>query len=313
MQLPETGPAAPQSAAHPASSSPAVSTSPVGSSTQPGVTRQSRSDTDEPGRPPQREGRAERPRAAGATEGEAARSGSSSDGAGAGSGRRLLWRVIAVAVVVVLLLGAAAWALLASSLTALRDVRVSGADRTGAAAVQSAAADQMGLPLLRVDTGAVSERLRKLPWVASVSVTRGFPHRLDVAVTEKVPVAAVPAADGAPGVMLLDGDGTSITTADAAPEGVPLVQVDPGAAGAGAVRAASAVALALPTALREQVSAITASGPEDVRLALRDGKQVVWGGAGEDDLKARVAQLLLPREGVRTVDVSAPRAPATAP
>ncbi len=92
---------------------------------------------------------------------------------------------------------------------------------------------------------------------------------------------------------------------------MPLVQVDVASAGAGAVRAASAVALALPADLRGQVTGVTALGPDDVRLALRSGQEVRWGGPGDDALKARVALLLLARDGVARVDVSAPTAPAT--
>ncbi|MBF5080838.1 FtsQ-type POTRA domain-containing protein [Quadrisphaera sp. INWT6] len=226
--------------------------------------------------------------------------------------RRRVWRVVGVLVAVLLLLAGAAYALLVSSLTALTGVQVSGADRTGPAAVEQAAADQLGLPLLRVDDTAVTQRVEQLPWVASARVERRFPHGLAVLVTEKVPVAAVPADGGAPGVVLLDHDGATITTADAAPEGVPLVQVDVAASGAAAVRAASAVALALPQDLRAQVASVTATGPDDVRLALRSGQEVRWGAPGDDDLKARVVALLLPREGVTRVDVSAPLAPATA-
>lgn len=289
LRLPETGPAA-------TTAGPATRPAPR---TEPHAEHQ-RPHAGEPARPPVRGGRAGRPsgEAPTAPRDPAAR-------------RRLVWRVVGVAVLVVAVVGLAAWALLFSSLTALREVEVTGADRTGAPAVQEAAADQLGLPLLRVDTGAVTARVERLPWVASVQVHRGFAHRLEVAVVEKTPVAAVPAPGGAPGVVLLDGDGATITTADAAPDGVPLVQVDPSRADA--VRAASAVALALPASLREQVSAVTATGPDDVRLALRDGKEVVWGGPGDDELKARVAALLLPRDGVRRVDVSAPLAPATAP
>ncbi|TNM63251.1 FtsQ-type POTRA domain-containing protein [Streptomyces sp. NP160] len=297
VRLPETGPATGPGADRPAPRpephhEPRF---PAGAQPPPGGPRLDQ----QPARPPVRGGRAGRPaRAAGAERDPAAR-------------RRLLWRALAVAALVVVLVGLVVWALLFSSLTALRTVVVTGAERTGAPAVQQAAADQLGRPLLRVDTGAVTERVEQLPWVASVQVHRDPAHRLRVVVVEKTPVAAVPAPGGAAGVVLIDGDGATITTADAAPEGVPLVQVDPGRGDA--VRAASAVALALPAALREQVSAVTATGPDDVRLALRSGQSVVWGAPGDDALKARVAEQLLPREGVGRVDVSAPLAPATAP
>jgi len=286
VALPPTGPAAPQ-----ASAAPPVRERPEDVA------------ADELRRPPAREGRsaradgAERP--AGPVADPAAR-------------RRRVWLAVAVGAAVVLLLAGAAYALLISSLTALTGVQVSGADRTGPAAVEQAASDQLGLPLLRVDDAAVVQRVEQLPWVASARAERRFPHGLAVLVTEKVPVAAVPAEGGAPGVVLLDHDGGTITTADAAPEGVPLVQVDVAASGAAAVRAASAVALALPQDLRAQVASVTAAGPDDVRLALRSGQEVRWGAPGDDDLKARVVALLLPREGVTRVDVSAPLAPATA-
>jgi len=289
VALPPTGPAAPQ-----ASAAPPVRERPDAAHD---------AAADELRRPPAREGRsarvdeAERP--ARAASDPAAR-------------RRTAWRVVAAGAAVALLLAGAAYALLISSLTALTGVQVSGADRTGPAAVEQAASDQLGLPLLRVDDAAVVQRVEQLPWVASARAERRFPHGLAVLVTEKVPVAAVPAEGGAPGVVLLDHDGGTITTADAAPEGVPLVQVDVAASGAAAVRAASAVALALPQDLRAQVASVTAAGPDDVRLALRSGQEVRWGAPGDDDLKARVVALLLPREGVTRVDVSAPLAPATA-
>lgn len=287
VALPPTGPAAPQASAAPP------------------VRERPDDDADQLRRPPAREGRA----APGRGDAPERPASSATDPA---ARRRRVWRVVGALVAVVLLLAGAAYALLVSSLTALTGVQVSGADRTGAAAVEQAASDQLGLPLLRVDDAAVAQRVEQLPWVASASVERRFPHGLAVLVTEKVPVAAVPADGGAPGVVLLDHDGGTITTADAAPEGVPLVQVDVAASGAAAVRAASAVALALPQDLRAQVASVTATGPDDVRLALRSGQEVRWGGPGDDALKARVVALLLVREGVTRVDVSAPLAPATA-
>ncbi len=151
-----------------------------------------------------REGRASAPGASGSA---------AQPGPAARPARRRRWGLVWTVVALVVLLAAAGWALLASPLTDLQRVVVRGAERTGPAAVEQAAADQLGLPLLRVDAGGVADRVRTLPWVASVRVERDFPHGLDVVVVERVPVAAVAAPDGAAGVVLLDGQGRRITTA----------------------------------------------------------------------------------------------------
>lgn len=227
------------------------------------------------------------------------------------SSRRTSRRAAVTALVVLAVLAGAGWALLWSPLTRVSEVSVSGASRTPAAAVAGAAQPQLGTPLLRWDADAVAVRLRDQPYVASVSLTRGWPDRVEVVVTERVPVAAVPREQG--GVSVVDADGAVITQAPRAPDGLPVVEVT-GPAGPRAVEAASRVARSLPAALRADVLSVGASGPDDVVLRLRQGAQVRWGGAGSPRGKAGVLALLR-REApdVGGYDVSAPSAPATWP
>ena len=218
-------------------------------------------------------------------------------------------RAVVLALLAAALVAAATWVLLASPVTAVREgeVSVTGTSRTDPAAVRAAAAGQVGRPLLRVDEDAVRAGVADLPYVRSLAVERSWPHGLVLAVTEEVPVAAVP---GPAGVDLLDAEGAVITTLPEAPPDVPVVSVDVAAAGPGAVRAAGEVAASLPARLRADVAEVSAASPDDVRLRLREGQEVRWGGAGSSDLKARVLQVLRQRPA-SGYDVSAPSAPAT--
>ncbi len=225
--------------------------------------------------------------------------------------RRSPRRATALALVLgAALVGGTAWALLGSSLTALEEVTASGATRTDPAAVVAAAQPQRGTPLLRLDEGEVRARLADHPYVADLALVRHWPRGVEVAVTERVPVAAV-AADGGT-VEVLDADGAVITTAERVPDGVPLVAVDVEAAGPAALRAASEVASTLPPPLRAEVSRVGARSLDDVRLDLRDGALVRWGSAEHAAVKAQVLQLLRTQVAdADGYDVSAPEAPAT--
>jgi cell division protein FtsQ len=55
---------------------------------------------------------------------------------------------------------------------------------------------------------------------------------------------------------------------------------------------------------------LSANSPTAIRLELTGGRVVVWGGADQSDVKARVATALLARPG-KTIDVSAPEVAAT--
>ncbi len=217
-------------------------------------------------------------------------------------------RVVA-ALVALLVLAGAGWALLASPLTALERVTVSGAVRTDPAAVEAAAAAQLGTPLLRLDAEAVRERLSDRPYVAGVELVRRWPRAAEVVVAERVPVAAVP---GEGGFALLDAEGAVITTEGEVPPELPVVEVDVASAGAPALRAAGRVARGLPAALRAEVERVGAGSPDDVRLTLRGGVEVRWGSAEQSAAKAQVLGLLRTRvEAAAGYDVSAPEAPAT--
>jgi cell division protein FtsQ len=222
--------------------------------------------------------------------------------------RRLLtWRPLAVAAGVLAVLVLAGWVVWFSPLLAAREVQLVGAQRVTQEEVDAAVAAELGRPLSRLDADAVRGRLAVLPEVRSVQVLRVWPSTVEVRVTEREPVAAVP--DGS-AFSLVDADGVQVEQVAAPPAGLPVVSAETVAAGDAALLAAAQVLEALPPVLADQVTGTTAATPDSVVLTLASSAQVVWGSPDESDRKAAVLQVLLATPA-EVYDVSAPGTPVT--
>jgi len=209
--------------------------------------------------------------------------------------KRLLVAVLVLAVVT----GAGVWAVGFSPLFSVRQIEVSGT--TLVSEVTAAAAVPESTPLARIDVAAVDARVRSIPQVADVSVSRIPPGRLVVAVEERVAVATRPEAGS---WQLIDRTGTAYLLVAERPA-LPELRADgPGA------DAALDVAAGLIDPLRTEVETITASTRDDVRLLLRSGSEVTWGSAEQGQVKAEVLLALLPTRA-QAYDVSAPATPTT--
>ena len=215
--------------------------------------------------------------------------------------------------VLVAVLGLLAWLLWGSPVLAVSTVRVDGAGTLTAAEVVDVAGIDEGTPLLRVDVDAAEARVARLPQVADVEVTRGWPRSVVVTVVERVPVAVVEEEAGTR--SLVDADGVLFDTVTGAPPAgvVPLDVADPGPDDR-ATRAALSALVALPVDVRGDVAGARATTPEDVTLTLRDGTTVLWGSdeRARDKADALVALLGQLRAGTLgpagTIDVSTPAA-----
>lgn len=238
--------------------------------------------------------------------------------------RRLTaWRPLLVGVAVLGVLAAAVSVVLTSSLLVVRDVQVVGLDRVEAATVRELAAPSLGEPLATVDTRQIADRVGDLTLVSSAEVVRVWPSTLEVRLTERVPVAAVPAADGTGGVKLVDVDGVVLLQQPEPPPDLPVVNVDVQRAGVEALRATLRVLESLPPELSAEIERVGADSPDSVRMRLRpgpsgEGADVVWGNGQDNELKAKVLQVMraqasvdLDAEPVSVYDVSAPTNPVT--
>lgn len=219
-----------------------------------------------------------------------------------GGASRTPRRLTVVAVLLAVLAGAAGVVVGYTGVLGVRTVAVTGVQTLSADQVRAAAAIRPGEPLARVDTAAVADRVRTIPGVARVAVTRSWPATLRIAVTERFGVAVAVVA-GAP--WLVDATGVRFQQVSAAPAGLPRLAVpDAGPADPATTAALTALA-ALGPAAREQLQVVTAPTPDSVTLTLRGGRTVLWGGAAQSPAKAQVLAALLARPGT-VYDVSTP-------
>jgi cell division protein FtsQ len=173
-------------------------------------------------------------------------------------------------------------------------VEVVGARTIPADTVRAAAAIEPGTPLVRLDTDEVRARVAKLPKVFSVDVSRSFPGTVEIAVTERTPVAVVPSADG---VHLVDGTGLDYEIVKQKPAGLPELAVQSASPEDPATRACVTILAAAPQQLRAQLVKVSSKTGGDVELVLADGRVVKWGSADNSQRKAAVLAPLLTRPG----------------
>ena len=165
------------------------------------------------------------------------------------------------------LLGLAGWLLLGTGVLGVHDVQVTGTSRLDPAEVRSVAAIEAGTPLARLDTGAVADRLRRLPVVRTVDVERSWPRGVTIRVRERT--AAAVQARG-PAYVLVDREGVAFAPVQRRPAGLPLVSA-PVDAGPPALRAALDVLDQLTGPVRDQVRQVRAATAEQVELAADPG------------------------------------------
>jgi cell division protein FtsQ len=210
-------------------------------------------------------------------------------------------KLIGAALVVVALLAGAGWAVGFSGVLGVRHVTVTGVRALTADQVRTAAAVPAGRPLARLDTGGVADRIRALPGVERVAVTRSWPGTVRIIVTERRGVALVDRGDA---LWLIDPDGVIFQRLTTHPK-LPILRIPGIGPDSDLTRAALAAVTALPPTLLAHVSEVRAATPESVTLRLSGGRTVLWGGAEDSAAKASVLSALLSRPGTY-YDVSTP-------
>ncbi|HEX6417512.1 MAG TPA: FtsQ-type POTRA domain-containing protein [Acidimicrobiales bacterium] len=238
------------------------------------------------------------------------------------AGRRRLRRFAAGAAISAALVGAGA--LTRTSLLDVDRVAVEGAGRSGAGEVRRAAGVATGEPLIAVDTGAVADRVERLPWVARARVDREWPATVRIRVTEREPAALV----GLPGgrVAVVDAGGWVMTVAPegtAGPEaglraegegGAPVVTGVRGRVVAGErLREDGRDAVTVAVALGERVPGAVASVSTALDADLVAGGTVRLGSTEQLDAKVTALQTVLGDVDLaclEVLDVRVPGSPA---
>jgi cell division protein FtsQ len=207
--------------------------------------------------------------------------------------------------------GGVAWALLDSSLFAVRSVVVTGTRLVPESEVLAVAGVRSGTPLIRVSTAQVAARVLTIRQVLGVQVTKSWPDRVVIAVRERTSALAVALPSG--GFDLIDANGVVVQSAALRPPGLPLYTTTAAAAalrGDPDVAAAAAVLGELPASLRSSVTSVTVPSPDQVTLSLSSGVTVLWGSADDAAAKARELAILM-QTHARSYDVSSPATAVT--
>ncbi|MGW7679985.1 cell division protein FtsQ/DivIB [Kribbella sp. NPDC054772] len=216
------------------------------------------------------------------------------------------WLPWAIGGGLVVLAGLIVWLFYFSSAFAVSGVRISGADTVPVATIEQTAAVPMGTPLVNVDLRSIADRVRTIPAVADAQVTRAWPRKIVIVVTERVPVVVV--TDGSR-YELVDATGTRYRTVPDRPAGLPEARVT-GVRRDVTIHSVVTVSAALPETLRAQVGSISAASPDSITLNLSSGVKVVWGSSDDSERKAGVLSVLMKRQA-KVYDVSAPDLPVT--
>lgn len=219
--------------------------------------------------------------------------------------RRLVW-IGVVAAIVLLVLGTIGAAY--SPLFAVERIRVVGTSQLPVADVEQALSEQLGTPLPLVDSSAVKAALVAFPLVESYTLEARPPHELVVRIVERTPIGTLKSAAG---YTLVDAAGVALSTTPERPKGHPVLSV-PGGVTSKAFTAIGTVFRTLPEDIREQVTAMSATTPNDVTLTLgKTDTDVIWGDATRSAYKAVVLQQIMisqPPAEVSVYDVSSPSA-----
>lgn len=232
-----------------------------------------------------------------------------------GQGRRRLHRVVSFGILAVVL--ALGWVALRSPLLAVDQVTVTGSSHVTPAAIAAVSGIRPGVPMMDVSPGRAARRISSLPWVANATVSRQWPDRIRVTVTDRTPVAQVRTGSS---YALVDRSGRVLQTGSARLVALPLI-TDRAAVRAGArIRSAGpllATAAALPAAIRLRLGGLSLARDGSVALTLRDDGVVSLGRSDELETKFASAVAVLDHLGPLrkgcTLDVSVPMSPTVTP
>lgn len=217
--------------------------------------------------------------------------------------RRAMW-LGAAASVVLLALGTVGAAY--SPLFAVERITVVGAAQLDPAEVSGALSGQLGTPLPLVDESAIKAELVAFPLVESYTLEARPPHELVVRIVERTPIGLI---ETRAGYTLVDAAGVALSTSATAEPGMPVLSIR-GGVDSDAFVSAGQVMRSLPDDIRSQVTAVSATTPDDVTLTLGGtNTQVVWGSAEDSARKAlNLAKMMVsrPPAGVSVYDVSSP-------
>jgi cell division protein FtsQ len=228
-------------------------------------------------------------------------------------GRQRLRRLVLVGLVALVALGFAV--ALRSPLLDVAEVRVAGAQRTSADAVAEASGIEVGDQLMDLDLGSAAARIGALPWVGEVRIHRALGGGIDIAVTEREPVAVV--GEGPQAVLVDDRGRVLARVADQPEVAAALVRVAgltteraPGQSLPPETLDALALAGRLGAAVPGAIASVSVR--EELSATLVQGGEVLFGDTARLTAKLRSLETVLAQVDLTclgTLDLTAPTSP----
>ena len=219
-----------------------------------------------------------------------------------------------VALVGLIVLGAAAWWVTNSAIFDLRALEIRGNAHLSKAQVARVGDLTGEVNVLWTLPGTIERRLESHPRIRQAHVSRTLPSTLTVVIKERRAVAVLPESGAIVGP---DGEVIGNKKQTGA---LPVIFTAPAVGGADKpfVQGGLAVARALPPKLRRLVQDITVGEDGRIQLRLRDGSIVLYGDRSLKAVKAAVLGSVLEwaeRTGTKpkSIDVSVPTAPTLVP
>jgi cell division protein FtsQ len=217
--------------------------------------------------------------------------------------RTLLRRLLAAVAGLGVALGGL-WLVFFSSVLAVTGSDVRGVEVLDEDAVRTAARVPEGVPLATVDLAAIRARVEDLAPVRSAQVSRSWPDRVRIDVTERDALAFVEWNGGWRG---FDEAGVLFRDYATKPTDLPQVRVS-ATTPVEALAESAAIVGSLPPNLLGRVEHVEVRSIDDITLMLGNGASVRWGSADQSPDKAAVLEVLL-EQPARAYDVTAPGRP----
>ena len=207
----------------------------------------------------------------------------------------LRWRTMVFAILALGGMGGLGWGtarvLLDDPRFYLATVELHGRSFAPASQVEDRFVSDRGRSLLRVPLEERRRAVEQIPWVRSATVTRVFPARIAVTIQERVPVAFLWTDDG---IALMDAEGVVLDFPSDASFTFPVVR----GISAGEPPAGRRAKMELFTALmndldrgdprlRDEISEVDVSDPQDARAVVTDSSGAVLLHLGDRDFLTR--------------------------
>jgi len=169
---------------------------------------------------------------------------------------------------------------------------------------------RVGEKLARVDSRALSLRLKSADWIKSADISRNwFNGKVRVDLSLRIPVA-IYSELGKPQVVL-DASGELFKARGALPVGLPNISATSVSSGSEAIK----VFTEMPKEFSDGITSINATSEINILVTGRFSEkslQIIWGDGEDTLLKIKVVNALLEQpenKSIHMIDVTAPHAP----